>query len=50
MQGLAAHRPAVGDSKSDFGFLGCFLDGLNDGLDTGLGAIDDERETADGHE
>ena len=40
--------PGVGDDQLDAGLGGGFLDGTDDVLDTGLGAIDDEREAAKG--
>ena len=50
LEGGAADRPAVGDGEGHAGFLGGFLDRTHDVIHPGLGAVDDEREAADGHE
>ena len=50
LEGGAADRPAVGDRQGHAGLLGGFLDGTHDVIHPGLGAVDDEREAADGHE
>ena len=50
LEGGAADRPAVGDREGHAGFLGGFLDRTHDIIHPGLGAVDDEREAADGHE
>ena len=46
----AADRPAFGEAQRHAGFLGGFLDRTHDVIHPGLGAVDDEREAADGHE
>ena len=50
LEGGAADRPAIRDREGHAGFLGGVLDRTDDVIHTGLGAVDDEREAADGHE
>ena len=47
---FAADGPAVRDGEGHASFLGGFLHRVHDIIHPGLGAVDDEREAADGHE